>query len=54
MKTAPTSFITVSGDRVKYVGASVLVEADNRYLLGVLPLFFFWFCHFFLDFLPLH
>jgi hypothetical protein len=25
-----------SGDRVKYIGASVVVEADNRYLLEVM------------------
>jgi hypothetical protein len=32
-----------SGDRVKYVGASVVVEADNRYLLKAM-LSSFWFC----------
>lgn len=40
--------LTISGDRVKYVGGSVLVEADHRYLLGV-KLTHVWFigylCH---------
>ncbi|XP_039819575.1 uncharacterized protein LOC120681949 [Panicum virgatum] len=31
------------GDRVKYVGASLVVEADNRYLLKAM-LSSFWFC----------
>ena len=42
-----------SGDRVKYVGASVVVEADNRYMLKAM-LSSFWFCGPHLFWSPFH